>query len=444
MGLFDKIFTSKPVSSDDASKGPDIQFGRYTDRHKTTEQLDAWKKCQDFYKDKKYLDAYYEFFNYLRDKRVENVTFSKENGKVNFEFIQGSKMVKGYANEKEVYAEAEIASFENKPHVAVMRKLLMVNYNLLFSKFALKDNVFTMLFSAPVEDCEPTALYYSLKEIANESDRYDDVLTDEFDFLKPLNVGHIQELSAGEKEIKFEFLKNSVTKTLDRIGELDPDGFSGAHSFLLLNLTYKLYYLLAPEGVLLDDFRYLQGIFFRSDNATTQERVHQMKEEFKKILDKPKEETQKSLYKVKGTFAVVKPTHYEAVSEFMKDELPKIDWYRDNKYPDIQQAICEYIVAYSEFYFGMDAPVYDLFDIFWKVINSAYYKELGFTDDYFDAENNKFNRQSIESRIYNIVNGYKGKFPFIAFKTSQIKYDSLPSFATSFLFEMKEMNLNLQ
>ncbi len=443
MGLFDKIFSSKPVSSDNESKSPDIQFGRYTDRDKSQEQLDAWKKCQDLFKEKKYLDAYSEFFNYLCDKRIENVTFSRDNGKINFEFIQGSKVIKGYASEKEVAAEAKIASFENKPHVAVMRKLLMVNYNLLFSKFALKDNVFTMLFSAPSEDCEPTALYYSLKEIANESDKYDDVLTEEFDFLKPLNVDHIQELPEEEKIVKYEFLKNSVKKTMERMEELDPDEFSGAHSFLLLNLTFKLYYLLAPEGVLLDNFRYLQGLFFRRSNETTQERVYLMKKEFNKILNTSKEDILKSLYKVKGTFAVVKPTNYETVSDFIKDELPKIDWYMDNDYPDIQQAVCEYIVAYSEFHFGMDAPVYDLFNIFWKAINSKYYKDLGYTEVYYDTKNNKFEKQSIESRIYNIINGYKAKFPFIAFKTSQLKYDSLPTFAYSFLSEMKEMNLEL-
>ena len=195
MGLFSK----KTASENNTNGKPSVQFGRYTDRHKTSEQISSWDKSLDLYKEKKYIDAYFEFLTYLRDPVVDNVKITKESDKVKFEIIQGSKIVKGFASNKEVVAEAEIASYDNKPHVAVMRKLLAVNYDLFFSKFAVRDNLFTLRFSAPVQDASPPALYASLKEVANQIDKYDDVLTDEFSFLKAVNIDHIEELSEQEK-----------------------------------------------------------------------------------------------------------------------------------------------------------------------------------------------------------------------------------------------------
>lgn len=440
MGLFSKKTTS--VNSTNGT--PSVQFGRYTDRHKTSEQISSWDKSLNLYKEKKYIDAYFEFLTYLRDPVVDNVKITKESDNVKFEIIQGSKIVKGFASNKEVVAEAEIASYENKPHVAVMRKLLAVNYDLFFSKFAVRDNLFTLRFSAPVQDASPPALYASLKEVANQSDKYDDVLTDEFSFLKAVNIDHIEELSEQEKEIKYNYLKDSVTRTMTRINELAEHDFAGARSFLLLQLTFKAYYLLAPEGVLLDDLRYIQGIFFRRDNSNTAERNHLMIQEFNNILKRPKEEILKSIYKTKATFAVVKPTGFKAISDFIYDETGKLNWYRDNKYFDIQQAVCDYIVAYAEFFFGMDAPVYDFFEIYWKTTNDKYYKELGFDANYYDSSSQQFKQSKIENDINKIISSYKKKYPHIDFKTHTLKYDNLAEFSTSFLYEVEKLNLNLK
>lgn len=444
MGFFDKIFSSSEKENELTANNPDVQFGRYTDRHKTPEQIKSWDNSVAFYKEKKYLDSYEEFFKYLKDVKTENVTFSKMSDRINFELIQGSKIVTGYASNSEVVAESKVVKFDNKPHVAVMRKLLAVNYDLFFSKFALNENVFTLKFSAPVQDAPPAALYASLKEVANQSDKYDDVLADEFSFLKEVNMDHIQELPEAEKEIKYNFLVNSINEVVKRVEELAKLDLSGGGTFLLLQLTFKLYYLLAPEGVLLDDLRYIQGLFFRRDNASTSEKNHLMIQEFKKILDKPKDENLKSLYKTKATFAVVKPTNFQTIADFIFDEIKKVDWYRDNNYPDVQQAVCNYIVAYSKFYFGMDAPVYDLLEIYWKATNDKYYKELGFWADYYNSETKTFKKSKIENDITKIISQSKRKYPNLDFKTHLLKFDSLANFSTSFLIELEKLNFKVK
>lgn len=443
MGFFKRILSSKPVESKkEEIKEPDIQFGRYTDKNKTEKQYQAWDKTVAFYKEKKYLDSFFEFFNYLRDEKEDNVKFSKEFDKISFEIIQGSKIVKGYATEKGIEAEADIAKFNEKPHVAVMRKLLSVNYNLFFSKFAINKNVYTLKLSLPVSDCEPTALYFALKEIANKSDMYDDVLTDEFSFLEPVNVSHILELPDTEKDIKYNRLQSLINQTIKRAEELNSDSFSGAISFLLLSLTFKLYYLLAPEGVLLDEIRYIQGIFFSRNEMPTQERNHLMIKEYKKIINKSKEENLKSLYRTKATFAVVGAANYKTIADFIKDEIKKVEWYRKNNYHDIVQAICDYIVSYIEFSWGLDSILYELFDIYWRLTNYEFYQKLGYLTTYFDTETKKIDQVKIESKIYSIQTTYKSRYPNLSIKTSNLKYTSLSEFSISFVNEMQYLNLN--
>lgn len=439
MGFFSKIF-SAPNTTDNSTK-PEVKFGRYTDRNKTKEQLDSWTKCVDFFKEKKYVDSYDAFFTYLRDPRVDNVKFTRSGDRIDFEFIQGSKVVKGYTDNNEVFAEADVVKFD-QPNVAVMRKLLTENYYLWFSKFTIRDNMFSLRHRMPACEAHPSTVYFSLKEVANVADSFDDVLLDEFPFLLPVNVIHIQTLPENEKKTKLKFFRETIENTLKRVDELNPDHFSGARAFLLLTMTYKMYYLLAPEGKLLDDVRYIQNIFFRQDDSTDVERNFKMIEEYKTLLAKSDEEISKSLYKVKATFAVVKPAHFTKVTDFVKDEINKINWYKDNKYPDIQQAICEYIVAYSCFNFGMEPIMTDIFHIFWHSLNFKYFEELGFKEQYYNVATEKLNQMVIEQEMNKIIASTKSSYPKLEFHTKNLNFNTKHDFATSFLYEF--MNCNFE
>jgi len=69
MGLFDRIFGAN-VNDDNQ---PDIRFGRYSDSYKTPEQYDAWDSALEKFDKKEYLDAYKDFFFYLKDEEEDNV-----------------------------------------------------------------------------------------------------------------------------------------------------------------------------------------------------------------------------------------------------------------------------------------------------------------------------------------------------------------------------------
>ncbi len=418
---------------------PKILFGRYSDRNKSKEQYDSWDKALSLYKEKAYIESFNEFFNYLKDKDIENVQYIKEDSKISFTIIQGSKIVTGMINNREVQAEAELVRFD-KLEVPVMRKLLQQNYFLYSSKFAIKNDIFTLKYFSPIEDAHPSSLYYALKELATEADMYDDVLVEEFDSLHPINIEHVEQIPESEKQIKLKYFRIWIDDTLKRIKTLDSDKLTGSISYNLLNLAFKIYYLLAPEGKLLDDIRYIQGIFYEDDEDTLKEKNYRMIEEFKIQQEKADSEILRSFYKIKATFGVASPTSHEQLVNFMQSELDKLKWYIENNHPEVVRQMCEYIISYSCFTFEIPAIANDLMMVSWRIFNPEIFTDLGFSDQFYNNEQQKFNEELIKKKINAIVKFYRKRHPNIQFNPDNLNFENLNQFAISFINEFQNLN----
>jgi len=437
-----KLFSKNKTKEFNFPDEPNVVFGRYVDQNKTEVQYNSWDNSKSLYKEKKYLEAYIEFFNYLKDSTIDNVSFEREETKLNFTLIQGSKIVTGTINETEVLAEAELVRFY-KLEVPVMRKLLQENYYLNFSKFAIKNDIYTLKYFSPIEDAHPSGLYYALKELAIEADMYDDVLVAEFDSLQAINIDHIEDIPENEKLVKLKFFRKWIEETLSRIKELDSDKFTGSISYNLLNLAFKIYYLLAPEGKLLDDICNIQEVFYENDDSTINEKNHRMVEEFEGFKQKSDDEILKSFYRIKATFAVVKPTSHENVVNFMQDELEKVKYYVENKHPEIVRQMCEYIISYAGYSFGMPAIANDILLITWRVFNPELFLELGFAQQYYNHETKKFNAEAIKKRINRLVDQSKKRHSDIDFNTNNLDFSGINEFSISFIEEFQNLKYNL-
>ena len=435
--IFSKFFST---SSEDVDN-PNIQFGKYSDRNKTKEQLENWNNSIDLYEKHKYLDSYEEFFKYLKAQNIENVIYSRESEQIKFKFFQGSKIVEGIITNTEISAAADVVKFD-KLDVAVMRRLLKENYYLLHSKFSKTKDTFVLNHFSSVKNEPPTALYYALKEVANVADNFDDLLLEEFPLLKPVNTEHLESISDEEKTIKIKWLRKYISETLKAVKTISSKPFIGAVSFLLLNLTYKLYYLLAPEGSLLEYFHSIQNIFWKNDDFTDKEKNEKIIEKYKILLKQPDTEISKSLYKVKSTFPVVKPTHSFEIVDFIKKEIEKTHWYRENKHIKIHLSVCEYIISYSTYNYGMESILHDLFQILWKIINYKFYEELGFNDNF--VRKNKIVSHIVEKKINKILNNYKETYKNLDFSTKRLRYATFQDFTTSFLYEIINCDFELK
>jgi hypothetical protein len=417
-----------------------ITFGRYTDAFKPKAKLEFWNSSEKLYDEKKYFDSYIAFLNYLKDDRIGNVDFSKSNGRIDFKIYQGSKLIYGSIDEKRITAESKVAGYE-KISIPFMRRLMEMNYTLYYTRFALKDNDIYIKFDSSIPDGSPRKLYYALKELAVRADKQDDILTDSFSVLKPVDLS-IQEIPQQEKEIKYKYFRKWIEETLKRVSELKEDSFSGAISYLLLNLIYKIDYLIAPEGTLMNDIEKMSFGYFARDNKPFIEKNNTLKQEVQKLLEKPKEKVFEDLYRTRSTFGIANPAPHQAIVDTFNSNINNVKWYVDNNYEDIAAAIFEYMAGFLLFSYGMAKPDAKLFHLLIYILNDDYFSELGFMEKFYDPISKKFEEQKVKDRISDIIEEGKEEFPGLKFNTDNLKFDTMVNFLRSFVAEMQGLDFN--
>ncbi|MCI0449347.1 MAG: YbjN domain-containing protein [Chlorobi bacterium] len=418
-----------------------ITFGRFSDSFKPKAKIEYWNQCEKLFQEKKYLESYDAFFKYLKDDELNNVKLSKNDERIDFELLQGSKIISGYIGDGTIIAEADIAEFD-KLSVAVMRRLMELNYTLFYTRFALKDNRICIKFDSTITGGPPRKLYYAWKELAMRADKQDDLLVEDFASLKSVGNAHIEQLPDKEKEIKYKHYKKWLDESLKRVSELNEDSISGGISYLLLNAAYKIDYLIAPEGTLMNELEKMSWQYFARDNKPFVEKNRNIKESLQKLLEKPKDEVIKDFYKVTSTFGIANPAPHQSVVDLINNNINNVKWYVDNNYTDIAVVIYEYIATYSLFSYGLPKPDAKLFHLLINIVEQPFFNELGFNEVYFDNSNNKFNEQLIKDKISGIIKEELEQYPELKFSTDNLKFDSLINFLRSYILEMQQLNFN--
>ena len=200
MGIWDNIFGGKAKQT----QLPlfETEFGRFTDANKTKSQYEAWDKSVSHFENRDYQAALEEFIHYIQNFSGNNII--KENNS-SYIIFQGSKSILLSTKNGQLSASCKVATTDQL-HIGFMRRLLDLNYELKYVRYALTpDNVVTLLFETSLEDASPYKLYFALKELAIHADKQDDLLIHEFEFLKPIHSGKIEIPEQEELNQKFQF-----------------------------------------------------------------------------------------------------------------------------------------------------------------------------------------------------------------------------------------------
>jgi len=439
MDMLDKFFGRNKKKVETGSE-PAISFGRYSDNNKPVEKVDRWTDADNLFKGKKYPESFDAFFEYLRDDAADNVVHERNGANGRFHFYQGSKIVRGSYDHEHLHAEVTLARMP-QPSTPVMRRLLEMNFNLYYSRYALDKERLCMRFDSDTETANPSKLYYGLKELSTKADKQDDLLVQDFTALQTLDTEHIIEIPTGEKEIKFEWLQRWIEETISYIKTLDPDKFSGGIAYMLLALAYRIDYLIVPEGRILHDIEKIVDIYFKKDERQIIEKNRDMMEAFEKLRNQPREEVVTSLYRSKHTFAIVTPQAYKTIADAIYNANQNIKWYKENNYPSIAERIVEYGIAYCQYSYSLPRPVTEFFHLFIMVNYSPYFRALGLKPAYYDPETKQFDADKISERVRHVINTWKAKYPNLKIKFENIKYDSMVNFNLTYTTEIELLDL---
>lgn len=437
--MLDKIF-SWPNKKQENDKEPGIIFGRYSDNNKSVTKVEKWNIADTLFKEKKYFESIDAFFEYLSDDEISNVFHQREGNKGSFYFFQGSKIIRGTYDENLLEAEAQLAMMP-VPSVPVMRRLLEMNFTLYYGRYAMDKGKLYMLFESDINTANPSKLYYGLKELATKTDKQDDLLVQDFNSLQAVDTDHLENIPDAEKEIKFRYFKKWINETMETINAIDADKYSGGIAYLLLALAYRIDYLIVPEGKLLLALEKVVEIYFRKDDRQVTEKNQEMMECFQKMLEKEKTEFFPYLFRSKYTFSIVTPQNFKTIADAIYNANQNINWYKENKLPDVAARISEYGISYCQYSYSLPKPVTELFHLFMNVNYNDYFIELGYEELLYDKESNQYNKEAIIERIEAIETKWKEKYPEFKMKTDKIKFDNQVAFNQSFTSEVESLNL---
>lgn len=439
MGLFDRIFGNNTSEEDQ----PDIRFGRYSDSYKTAAQYDAWDSALLKFDNKEYIEAYKDFFFYLTDTKEKNVKCWEEQGVLRFEIYQGSKKITGLVDQIKIRVEAKIVR-ANTLHLGFLNRLISQNFNLEYSRFALDDdNCISIVFDSFLLDGSPYKFYYALKELATNADKQDDLLLDEFEGLAAIETSHLEELPEKEKETKYYFIQSKVRETLDIVenGSLDASQYPGGITYLLLDLIYRLDFLIKPEGFMMEALERINRLYFSNEHKTTVEKNAMIVRELKALVNRPKDVFFKEMYRVRTTFGITKPINIQRIRGIIKGELSHLDWYKEHRHDPFALAIPGYIVGNCLFNYAVPKAILDLFIFYFKVMESDYFKRLGFKTSYGDSNGKPLNGRQIKKGIKEIIQNNQNLYVDFQPDTNILNFDSKIDFAKSFLLMIAAMEL---
>ena len=435
MNLFGRLFgTTAPPPQ------PAIRFGRFTDSNRTAEREAAFDAALRDFDKENYLSAYVSFFNYLLDVEEQNVRVREDRGELHFEFFQGSKRVTGYANDRKLYAEAKIAK-ANSLQSSFMRRLLEVNYELKYSRFALSpDNEISIVFDTYTSDGSPYKLYAALKELATLADKHDDILVDEFEALEITDLNMRRVLPDWEKTVKYDFIQQKVRAAFKEIdhGKLNTDQYPVAVTYLLLHLCYKLDYLAKPEGFMMETLECIHRSAFEQDGKNASQKNLALRKEFQKLLDRPREKFFQEMYEVSATFGITPPIDHQNVAILIDQELPNMRWYADHGYEPIALAVPGFIIGRALFNFALPPPDKAFFHLLMQIMEADYFRDLGFKPL---VENGVFDEKAIRQAIRQIAEQHENEYPRLKPDMKKLVFSSMPNFAESFLMMVRELDL---
>ncbi len=439
MEFLDRLLGRQPSGERIFSEA--MRFGRFSDAYRSEEQNEAFDRAVEAFKKGDFFTACRHFFDFLRHPGEDNVEYHQEGGCLTFTIYHGSRAIHGRVTPERFFARTRLATGENYPP-RLLRRMLEENFQLRYARFALTpEGDLAMVFESPALDASPYKLYPGLKELAVFSDKNDDLLLEEFPELTPLDQAPRRPLPAHIQHARLDFAISAIRRALDRIerAEPDPARYPIGYSFLLLSTAYEIDYLAKPEGYLMERLEVVHRIAFQQNDSSAAQKNERIRQEFEKILERPRERLLAELYDVPATFGITSPIDHARLALAIESELPQMNWYIENGFEDLALAVPTYIASHSLFYYALPPPDRALLHLLLHVIENDFFVRIGLPSL---LRNGLPDRRSIRNAVQYVRKQSQARYPRMQPDIRILDYSTLPNFAASFLRMIQHMKLD--
>ncbi len=350
------------------------QYGRFSDIERNLRQKQYWRMAMASFTQDQPRETIINLLHYIQNPNGENLIID-ENGQVlKFELLQGSGKVQGFADALSCKARVPIGRIE-KQHVGFMRRLLEKNYFFQYCRYTIDpEQQICLVFDTPLSLASPYQLYQGLRELALAADMDDDLLTDEFTEIYFLRNGG-KSLPPSLVHYKSTCLRHHINALLH---ELEYGGKSiqrnpGTLAYLILDLSYRLDYMLLPEGFTMRAIDKIHQIFFHREDLNLDRKVDNMLKELRKILERTDEQLSTEFYQTCHTFGQAQEATPELISTFIRSEMPAMQWYRSNNQERAAHSVLGFIVGYLMYQFNLPTPVRYVLHLIYETLHQDFF-----------------------------------------------------------------------
>jgi len=183
----------------------------------------------------------------------------------------------------------------------------------------------------------------------------------------------------------------------------------------------------------------IHRLYFSKDTRPSPEKNAMLVRELEDLLQRPKEDYFKEMYKTTSTFGITTAVSFSRVVSFIDGELGNMYWYYDNGYHKVAQSVPGYIVGYCLFNYAVPEPCKALFQLYYQIMEPTYFGDLGF--ETFRSQSGTFDIKGVKRAIKQVAKNYEVKYPELSPDTAILDFGSAPAFVLSYLKMMAVLKM---
>jgi len=304
-----------------------------------------WATAKDSFDGGNFQDSFYAVLDYI------NPELRKKHGNADqteFKVPHGSVIVNITAKNDEVQVHCPFVDISEAIKVPLLRKVTELNfYPLGLSEIKMKGDELFFQFQTSLDTCEPYKLYYSLKEICQTADQYDDDFREKFK-TKNILEPKVEYLTAAQIDQAWEITNAIVSEAIEYANYFESKRWYGYAYNIIATAIKRIDVAILPQGYLKNEMeRALESV--NDGNANWIDRNQSGKTFLNKIIQQGKESFGKNLY-ITETF----------VPNKWRTELETVQTNTKNSKSYVQQSINDkvYVEAAMEAMFFVYDTMY--------------------------------------------------------------------------------------
>lgn len=398
-----------PSSRTPVIRSENLRLGRYTDAYKSADQIASWERSIGYFASGQILKSFQHFLVYLYDPVEQNIHWvTDRDGNFSFELFQGSRRISGYLGGEECSFQTNIGLGQDLPE-CFLEELLRTNYRLRNAWYGEEDGRVVLRFVLAAAEADPFRLQAALRELAFEADMKDDVFVRTYPELQPLRELHIRERSERETVARMAWFRSELNRlvTWYRDEKEEHDRFAGGFSYAVLDLMYKVEFLMTPQGMLRNVIAGLHDSYLRHRVHPAPHYLNDWMGQLEEIMAWPEEQLRAEFYDVVTTFGQSESISQERLRWMIRGQLEEMDtWMQAGKRP-YAHAIPGFIMGYCLYRYAIPGLIRDLFALYYLVRESGFASSMGYP--VFRKEDGSWYRHAIQRSIRTVAGEWEGR-----------------------------------